>query len=84
MSMSGPIISEDLLALEPINLSDVTDVQPDLARRRALVAGTTVLGGIGIALATVPSLRVCCLAKEPRWQALQLKRTSVSLSLARY
>lgn len=40
--------------MKPVLSPDVSDDKPDLARRRALVASTTVLGGIGIAVATVP------------------------------
>ena len=58
MSMSvdstDPMGSEGLLALQRARSSALTDQQPDPARRRALVAVTTALGGIGVAVATVP------------------------------
>lgn len=58
MSMSvdstDPMGSEGLLALQRARSSALTDQQPDPARRRALVAVTTTLGGIGVACATVP------------------------------
>lgn len=51
-----PTGSEGLPALERAGSPDVIPEpeQPDPARRRALVAATTALGGIGIAVATVP------------------------------
>ncbi|WP_374681550.1 ubiquinol-cytochrome c reductase iron-sulfur subunit [Accumulibacter sp.] len=40
--------------LQHVNPPDAAHEQPDLARRRILVAATTALGGVGIAAATVP------------------------------
>lgn len=56
--MSGDLIHPigyDLLpSPERVDPLDVTYEPPDLSRRHALVAVTTVLGGIGAAVATVP------------------------------
>ena len=49
-----PTGSEGLPALERADLPDVIHEQPDPARRRALVAATTAVGGIAVAVATVP------------------------------
>lgn len=54
VDLTGPMGSEGLLALERAEPSALTDQQPDSARRRALVAVMTALGGIGVAFATVP------------------------------
>jgi ubiquinol-cytochrome c reductase, iron-sulfur subunit len=40
--------------LQHVDPPDAAHEQPDLARRRILVAATTALGGVGIAAATVP------------------------------
>ena len=49
-----PTGSEGLPALEQADLPDVIHEPPDPARRRALVAATTAVGGITVAVATVP------------------------------
>jgi ubiquinol-cytochrome c reductase iron-sulfur subunit len=49
-----PTVSEGLPAQEQADRPDVTHEQPDSARRRALVAATTALGGIAVAVASVP------------------------------
>jgi ubiquinol-cytochrome c reductase iron-sulfur subunit len=49
-----PMGSEGSPAPERVDPPDVTHEPPDLARRRVLVAATTALGGIGVAVATVP------------------------------
>ena len=54
VELTDPMGSEGLRALEGADPSALTDQQPDPARRRALVAVTTALGGIGVAVATVP------------------------------
>lgn len=54
VDLTDPMGSEGLQALERASPSALTDHQPDPARRRALVAVTTALGGIGVAFATVP------------------------------
>ena len=54
VDLTDPMASEGLLALEQAGPSALTDQQPDPARRRTLVAVTTALGGIGVAVATVP------------------------------
>jgi len=63
MSHEGTIMSVDstyptgpegLPALERADPPDVIHGQPDLARRRALVAATTALGGISVAITAVP------------------------------
>ncbi len=54
VDLTDPMGSEGLLASERADPSDVTHEPPDLARRRVLVAATTALGGIGVAVTTVP------------------------------
>ena len=54
VDLTDPMRSEGLLALERADSSALTDQPPDPARRRALVAVTTALGGIGVTVATVP------------------------------
>ena len=53
---SYPPESEGVPSLERADPPDPIYAQPDFARRRALVAATTALGGIGIVTATVPFL----------------------------
>ena len=50
--MSVDLASEDLPAPERSERSDVAHGQPDLAWRRVLVAATTTLGRIGVAVAS--------------------------------
>lgn len=52
--LTHPTGSEGPQAPERAGPSDVIHDRPDPARRRALVAATTALGGIGVAVATAP------------------------------
>lgn len=54
MSASVDSVFDGSLAPKRADPPDVADGQPDLARRRVLVAATTALGGIGVAAATAP------------------------------
>ena len=54
IDFTNPIGSEGLTALGRADAPDATQEAPDSARRRALVAATTALGAIGIAVVTVP------------------------------
>ena len=45
---------DDSPVLQGVDPPDAAHEQPDLTRRRVLVAATTALGGVGIAAATVP------------------------------
>jgi len=54
VDLTHPEASEGLPGPERVDLPDVIPEPPDPARRRALVAATTAVGGIAVAVATVP------------------------------
>lgn len=53
VDLTYPLGSEGSQAPEQVDAPGVIHEPPDPARRRALVAVTTTLGGIGVAVATV-------------------------------
>ena len=57
IDLIGPTEPDDLLAMERTEPTVLRDQQPDPVRRQALVAVTTALGGLGVAVATVPFIR---------------------------
>lgn len=54
VNITKPNRYENMPAMEQANKYDATHESPDLARRRALVAATTTMGVIGVAVASVP------------------------------